>query len=103
MLLTFSDDTKGVSSVNSAEDAEIWQQYLDNLFKWSSDWQMLFNLDKYNALHFGAKNMRHTYSINGYPLSEVEEEKDLGVMIRSCCHPSRQVGIAAMKANRILG
>ena len=34
MLLKFADDTKGVSSVDSANDAEILQQHLDNLFKW---------------------------------------------------------------------
>ena len=50
MLLNFADDTKGVSSVDSAKDAEILQQHLDNLFKWSSDWQMLLTL--INAMFF---------------------------------------------------
>ena len=63
---------------------------------------MLFNLDKCHALHFDATNMRHTYSINGHPLSEVEEEKELGVIISSSFYPICQVGIAVMKANQVL-
>ena len=31
------------------------------------------------------------------------QEKDLGVMISSSCNPSRQVGIAAMRGNLVLG
>ena len=49
------------------------------------------------------KLRQQNYKINGHPLTQVEEEKDLGVMISSSCLPTRQVGIAAMKANQILG
>ena len=52
----------------------------------------LIVLDIYHIKHRGVEfvfypifnyetNMRHTYSINSHPLSEVEVEKDLGVMI----------------------
>ena len=64
---------------------------------------MLFNLDKCHVLHLGKSNPHHTYSINGYELSSVEEEKDLGIYISSSCTPSRHVAAAAQKANQVLG
>ena len=102
-LLKFADDTKGTHIVNSDDDADKLQRDLDNLFKWSSDWQMLFNLDKCHILHCGKTNPHHQYYINGHPLLAVEEEKDLGVLITSSCHPSKQVSAAALKGNQVLG
>ena len=45
-VLKFADDTKLVARVGSEEDRERLRQDLIELFKWSEDWQMLFNLDK---------------------------------------------------------
>ena len=42
----FADDSKICSSVVDETDAELVQKYLKNLFNWSEDWQMLFNIDK---------------------------------------------------------
>lgn len=102
-LLKFADDTKGIRTVNSDYDAKQLQKDLDNLSKWSSDWQMLFNLDKCHILHFGKSNPRHQYNINGHPLLAVDEEKDLGILINSSCTPSKQVSAAALKGNQVLG
>ena len=50
--LKFADDIKLVASVGSEEDRERLRQNLIELFKWSEDWQMLFNLDKFAVMHF---------------------------------------------------
>ena len=102
-LLKFSDGTKGVRAVSSEADAMKLQADLDNIFRWSTDWQMLFNLEKCHVLHLGNNNPNHEYNINGYKLSSVDEEKDLGVYITNSCTPSRQVSVAALKANQVLG
>ena len=102
-LFKFADDTKGVHIVNSKEDATRLQLALDNLHKWSVEWQMLFNLDKCHILHFGSTNLCHAYNINGHMLASVEEEKDLGIYISNCCTPSKHVTAAAQKANQVLG
>ena len=102
-LLKFADDTKGVRAVNSEADAMKLQADLDNIFCWSTDWQMLFNLEKCHILHLGNNNPNHEYNINGYKLPSVDEEKDLGVLITNSCTPSRQVSAAALKANQVLG
>ena len=48
----FADDTKLVAE----EDRERLRQDLVKLYKWSEDWQMLFNLDKCSVMHFGFGN-----------------------------------------------
>ena len=78
-LLKFADDTKGVRVVDSEEDALKLQKDLDNLYSWSTDLQILFNLEKCHILHFGNSNHQHNYFIDGHQLSSVAEEKDLGV------------------------
>ena len=102
-LLKSADDTKGLHKVNNYNDAEKLQKNLDNLYQWSCDWQMLFNLDKCHILHLGNTNPRYDYNINGHPLLHVDEEKDLGVIINSSCTPSKQVSAAALKGNQVLG
>ena len=102
-MLKFADDTKGLHQVNNNSDGDKLQRDLDNLYKWSCDWQMLFNLDKCHILHFGKTNPRYDYNINGYQLHHVDEEKDLGVIIDSTCTPSKQVSAAALKGNQVLG
>ena len=102
-LLKFADDTKGLRKVNSQRDADKLQKDLDNLHKWSNDWQMLFNLDKCHILHLGSTNSHHQYYINGHPMLNVEYEKDLGVIMSSSCTPSKQVSAAALKGNQVLG
>ena len=71
LLVKFADDTKGVQTVNNDFDRTKLQRALDNLFKWSSDWQMLFNFDKCHVLHFGIKNVHNDYFLNGHPLAHV--------------------------------
>ena len=55
-VLKFADDTKLVARVGLEEDRERLKQDLIELFKWSEDWQMLFNLDKCAVMHFGLAN-----------------------------------------------
>ena len=55
-MLKFADDTKLVARVGSEEDRDRPRQDLFELFKWSEDWQMLFNLDKCAVMHFGFAN-----------------------------------------------
>ena len=43
---------------------------------------MLFNLDKRKIMHFGYNNPNNTFLLGGHILETVDEEKDLGVMIR---------------------
>ena len=79
------------------------QEDINNLIRWSQDWQMLFNVDKCKVMHFGRTNESLSYYMNGTKLDKVTEEKDLGVWISIDLKASQQCVQACSKANRILG
>src|SRR6267154_3549822 len=64
---------------------------------------MLFNVDKCKVMHFGANNSKETYSINNTVLKEVEDEKDLGVIVQNNLKVSEQCLKVVKTANRALG
>ena len=102
-LWKFADDTKICHNIKSERDVEILRNDLKQLYKWSEDWQMLFNLDKCVVIHFGTKNEKHTYELGGQNLKNVEQERDLGIIVHSSGKTSEQCNMAASKANQILG
>ena len=56
MVKKFADDTKCYMVVETEEDRNRFQNMLTNLENWSSDWQMLFNMDKCHVIHAGRQN-----------------------------------------------
>ena len=42
---------------------------------------MLFNVDKCKVMHMGYRNITTEYEMNGTIMSEVTDERDLGVII----------------------
>ena len=80
----FADDCKVYNRyVPTTQDIDTLQQDIDNLCKWSRDWQILFNEKKYKVLHIGHNNAHHNYSMNGEDLQTVSKETDLGIIISS--------------------
>ena len=53
----FVDDTKCYMVVETEEDRHRFQSTLTNLENWSSDWQMLFNMDKCHVIHAGKQEI----------------------------------------------
>ena len=108
VIFKFADDSKVLHVVENEEDQKRLQQEIDNLCKWSEDWQMLFNAGKCKVLHFGKKNPRYSYTMGGYApagtvlVSDVEE-KDVGVLVHQSLKPSKQCAKAAGKAKQVLG
>ena len=99
----FADDCKVYRAVPANKDIEILQRDIDNLCKWSKDWQMVFNVKKCKSLHIGHKNVNHEYQMDGETLQTVSEETDLGVIISGDLKPSKQCIAAVKKANMTLG
>src|SRR5437867_97671 len=64
---------------------------------------MLFNVDKCKVMHFSANNTKEPYSINNTVLNDVEEEKDLGVIVQNNLKVSQQCSKVVKTANRVLG
>jgi hypothetical protein len=99
----FADDTKLCRAVSNEEEAEILQEDLGKMFRWSQDWQMLFNLEKCSVMHMGRRNQEFAYEMGGKALRVSDEERDLGVIMHKSAKPSRQCTEAAKKANSTLG
>ena len=102
LILKFADDTKGMKTIESEEDRKILQETLDGLFEWAEKWGMKFNLDKCKIMHIGRNNPGHKYYMGGMELSEVEEERDVGVVIHKTLKPSAQCAKAANTAMAVL-
>ena len=102
----FADDTKLSHQVSTAEDAQLLQEDLNALSKWSKDWLLEFNADKCHVITFGRlENIRHTerYKIDGEELEHVFDEKDLGVTMDYELTFAQHISLKAKKANSIMG
>ena len=102
-VLKFADDIKIFRVIEGQPDEEVFQSDLDKLVEWSEDWQMKFNFDKCKVMHIGRAKRKTTYNMGGHQLTEIEKEKDLGVIINSKLSSSEQVLEARKKALRMLG
>ena len=99
LLKKFADDTKLAMMIRNELDARQMQANLDKICQWASKWKMCFNEKKCKVMHFGKRNIRYGYSMNGYAIEEVKEEKDLGVWMEEDIRPSKQCKMAAQSAN----
>jgi len=102
-ILKFADDTKVFSSVSSVEEHSKLQKGLQAINRWSEEWQMLFNFDKCKVMHIGKENQNLSYYMDGKQLEDVNQEKDLGIIITDDLKPSAHCTQNYTKANRMLG
>ena len=101
----FADDAKLYCSVDlrNEESNKSLQTDLDALVDWSDKWQLPFNIGKCKCLHIGICNPCWKYKMSGRSLEDVDEEKDLGVIIDKDLKFHRQSAAAIKKANSSLG
>ena len=48
------------------------------MFRWSQDYQMLFNVEKGSVMHMRKRNQELSYEMGGKVLKVSEEVRDLG-------------------------
>ena len=97
----FADDTK-LANIASLSGCQKMQNDLDKLVAWADKWQMEFNYSKCKVMHVGHKNIEFSYSMDGQWINDVDEEKDLGVIISKDLKASRQCLAARNKAMKML-
>jgi len=99
----FADDTK--LGINAADPSMIagLQRDLDRIGDWSERWLMPFNSDKCHVLHVGPLNPGAAYALQDSPVTAVESQLDLGVLVTSDFKFSAQSRAAERKAQKILG
>jgi len=64
--------------------------------------QTQYNVDKCELIHFGSKNRKAGYYLNGCKLREVDTQRDLSVLVHQSLKVSAQVQQAVKKANGML-
>ena len=101
-LSMFADDTKIFKVVKNEQDKETLQDNINAMSKWCQDWQMSLNLTKCHSLSFGNKR-QYTYELNGQQLTEVNCERDVGVLVPSNLKYTEHCGMVVSKANSVLG
>ena len=102
-LMMFADDTK---LYGSARNSMSIQNDLVSLYRWSSDWQMEFNISKCKILHIGRTNPFVDYFMDSdhlIPMQDTESEKDLGVIFDRNLNFDRHIHDCVCRSNRIVG
>ena len=79
----YADDTKVGGIVDNEVGFQSLQRDLGQLEEWAERWQMEFNADKCDVLHFGRNNLNRTYILNGRALKNAVKQSDLGIMVHS--------------------
>ena len=102
-ILKFADDTKNFREIKSPQDIAQLQEDLVNLAAWSTDWQMLFNVDKCKVMQMGYNNTCPEYFLNGTKMESVSEEKDLGVIVSDDLKWEKQCSQTVAEAHKVLG
>ena len=102
-LVLFADDAKIYRTIQSDDDYLQLQQDLDNLFLWSCEWQLCFNVDKCKILHIGSNQHYRQYRLGGDFITVSDVEKDLGILIDNKLTFHKQCSTAVTKANKLLG
>ncbi|KAF7684982.1 putative RNA-directed DNA polymerase from transposon X-element, partial [Cucumispora dikerogammari] len=98
-ITKFADDTKLCHKANCEKDRLTIQSDLDKLVEWAEKWQMNFNIEKCTIMHVGTKNLNYNYAMGNQDLAEVNQQRDLGVLIDKNLKWKSQVEASYKKAN----
>ena len=99
----FADDTKIFRAAKTTTDRDNLQIDLNNLFKWTANWQLPFNIDKCKLMHYGSGNQHFSYYLNNRHIDTDSKEKDLGVTFDDSLKFAQHMGQIVAKANSRLG
>ena len=103
IISKFADDTKVGSTVKTTTEKENMTKAMVVLSEWANEWLMCFNESKCKVLHFGRRNEKIDYKLNGVSLDKSDSEKDIGVIVHTSLKPTDQCNRAAWTANTVLG
>ena len=94
----FADDAKIMRRIRNVEDCNMLQEDLSRIYNWSIKGQMEFNINKSHIMRMGKSKYRpyKEYQLGRETITEVSEEKDLGVIIQNNLSPEKHI-------NRIFG
>ena len=102
-LLLFADDIKFYRRIQSENDIIQLQKDINDLLNWFNTWLLNFNIPKCKVLRIGTSTFPQNYTLNGTPLDNVQDMRDLGVIIDSKLNFHSHSTYIVSKANRLLG
>jgi len=102
LISKFADDTNVDGISDSNEDRQRIQQDVGRLETWAERWQMEFNPDKCEVMHFGRSNAGRKYTMNGRTLKSIDRQRDLGVQVHKSLKVATQVVKLVKKAYEML-
>ena len=104
-LYLFADDCKFFRQIITSEDTSIMQADLNTLHEWSKKWLLEFHPGKCVTLRLSLKkqNENHTYYLGENELENVEETKDLGIIVDHKLKFQKQISAKVNKANQSWG
>ncbi|MEN8123309.1 MAG: reverse transcriptase family protein [Bacteroidota bacterium] len=98
----FADDTKIYAKIQSIQDCINLQNDLNALSAWSRKWLLNFNESKCIVVRI-RHSLLYQYTLKGFPLDELKNQKDLGITISNDLHPSTHISYISSKANQRIG
>ena len=101
--LIFADDTKCYKHITNTTDADLLQQDLESLSKWSIHNQLMFNSTKCVLLKFKSRSSTTTYNINNLTITGKTTHRDLRVMFSVTLQWRTHYENITAKAYKILG
>jgi hypothetical protein len=101
----FADDLKAYVTIDTESDVDIFRCLLDAIACWSVRWQLPLSLHKCNWLKITNKRkyisaVETPFLLNGSPLSQVSEIKDLGILINSHLNFSNHISSIITRAKQ---
>lgn len=101
----YADDCKSSRVINCPSDYEVFQSDLNNLYSWSQQNLMDFNVKKCKLMDVTKKKMpfHSDLQLNDNTLEEASEFCDLGLVTTSRLSWNAHVDKISSKANNILG
>jgi len=101
----FADDTKVSMVYLRDEECMSLQEDLISLEDWANQWQLRFHPSKCKTMHIGKPPGSFRYVMHDsekeVSLAEVEEEKDLGVVLDSQLEFKKHVAVTVSKAKKL--
>ena len=103
-LALYADDAKLFCEIKSINDCHDMQTQIDILEEWSNTWLLRFNVDKCNVMSITRKisPVKFQYHLGNSNLVQVDEFKDLGVIIQDNLLWDSHIRTQVKKANRML-
>ena len=99
----FADDTKLLESICDSSSSTHLQQDLDSLIQWCAKWKLSINSSKCAALRFFlSSSTPPLYYIEGQAIKQVDQYKDLGILVQSNLSWSEHITKICSKAYRSL-